>query len=115
MQAPRRHTVPAAQIGQVFGVTLDDGLPASGAAAGRVPVPKFYATATTAYGLQIVVDKQVGTETVRARSKTGSAQANWMDERFGPSGGPGSIWKIDGRTRRSDPVRQCDAARRRRQ
>jgi hypothetical protein len=100
VQAPRRLTVPAAEIGQVFGVTLDDGLPASGPATDNNPVPNIYATATSAYGLQIVVDKQVGNETVRQRSKTSSPQASWMDGQFGVvlGGGPGSIWKIDGRT-----------------
>ena len=65
VQAPRRHTVPAAEIGQVFGVALDDGLPASGPTTVKDPVPNIYATATSAYGLQIVVDKQVGNEMVR--------------------------------------------------
>ncbi len=98
IKAPRLHTVPADQIGQVFGVTLDDGLPATGPATGRDPVPNIYATATSAYGLQIVETRKVGKQSVRERARAGSPQASWMSGQFGQDGGPGSIWKIDGRT-----------------
>jgi uncharacterized repeat protein (TIGR01451 family) len=98
VDAPRLHAVPAGQIGQVFGVTLDDGRPADGVDDGRDPVPNIYATATSAYGLQLVETKQVGKGKVRERAKIGSPDVSWMDGQFGVGGGPGSIWRIDGRT-----------------
>ena len=98
VDAPRLHAVPAGQIGQVFGVALDDGRPADGVDDGRDPVPNIYATATSAYGLQLVETKQVGKGKVRERAKLGSPDVNWMDGQFGVGGGPGSIWRIDGRT-----------------
>lgn len=98
VDAPRQFTVPAGQIGQVFGVALDDGQPATGPAIYQDAVPNIYATATSIYGLQIVETKQVGNEKVRERAKIGSPDAGWMDGQFGIGGGPGSIWKIDGRT-----------------
>jgi hypothetical protein len=97
VQAQRLNMVPANQIGQVFGVTLDDGQPATGRRI-KNPVANIYATATSAYGLYLVETKKVGNQFVRERAKVGSPQASWMDGQFGPSGGPGSIWKINGRT-----------------
>lgn len=94
VKAPRLHTVPAKLIGQVFGVALDDGTSAGDAA----PVPNIYATATSAYGLQIVETEKVGSKLVSKRAKVGSARASWMKGLFGLGGGPGSVWKIDGRT-----------------
>ncbi len=98
VKAPRQYSVPALQIGQVFGVALDDGQPASGRPVNKNPVANIYATATSAYGLQIVETKLVGNQKTLERAKTGSPQASWMGGQFGPGGGPGSIWKIDGRT-----------------
>lgn len=97
VQAKRLNMVPANQIGQVFGVTLDDGQPATGKRI-KNPVANIYATATSAYGLYLVETKKVGNQFVRERAKVGSPQASWMDGQFGPGGGPGSIWKINGRT-----------------
>ena len=74
VEAPRLHTVPAGTIGQVFGVTLDDGLPASG----RDPVSNIYAAATSAYGLQIVRTRKVANRQIRERAKAGSPEAVWM-------------------------------------
>jgi hypothetical protein len=87
LSAPSLFTVTAAQIGQVFGVTTDNATP-----------PNIYLAATSAYGLPIVVPGQGG---VPARTHQGSPGASFMAGLFGPaaqSGGPGSIWRIDGVT-----------------
>ena len=85
VDAPRRFSVQAKQIGQVFGVTLDDGGGPRGGA------PNIYATATSMFGLNIVAPSQGRTR----RAKAGSPDAKWMAGQFGPRGGPGSIWRID--------------------
>lgn len=99
-KVPRLLAASGEQIGQVFGVALDDGLPASGAAPGGEPVPNIYATATSAYGLYIDVEREVGAERTKQRLKSGAPGATWMHGLFGTAhgGGPGSIWKFDGRT-----------------
>ncbi len=76
----------ARDIGQVFGITLDDAEP-----------PNIYAAATSAYGLQIVLPGGSGAP---KRLRTGQPGAVFMAGQFGPApeGGPGSIWKIDGAT-----------------
>jgi hypothetical protein len=92
VKAPRNTSISAAKIGQVFGVTLDDGVDAKG----EQRAPNIYATATSAFGLQLVrVTKQQ-----IDRSKSGGPNAKWMQGMFGTrlGGGPGSIWKIDGST-----------------
>ena len=66
--APQRSAATAGQVGQVFGVTLDDADP-----------PNIYLTATSAFGLH------------RNAENTG-----WMEGMWGPNGGPGTIWKLDG-------------------
>jgi hypothetical protein len=85
----------AHEIGQVFGVTLDDA-----------KQPNIYVTATSAYGLHITAP-DADNDGRPERLKKGNKQANWMDGMWGttdandPSGevgGPGSIWKIDGIT-----------------
>jgi hypothetical protein len=85
VNAARTFSVTAAQIGQVFGVTLDDA-----------KIPNIYATATSMFGLQLVKT----TKRVRQRAKEGGANRTWMGGQFGIGlgGGPGSIWKIDGAT-----------------
>jgi len=94
---PQGQFVPAAkpfaatarQIGQVFSVALDD-----------VDPPNVYAAATSAYGLPIVVPDADG-DGVPDRARRGAPNAAFMPGLFGPAianGGPGSIWKIDGRT-----------------
>jgi hypothetical protein len=82
--APKRFTVAAAQIGQVFGVALDDNTP-----------PNIYAAATSAYGLPIVAP---GTTGQPQHIQAGALNASFMPGLWGPQGGPGSIWKIDGAT-----------------
>lgn len=82
--APMLFTFTAAQIGQVFAVALDDNSPSN-----------IYAAATSAYGLPIVAPGPNG----RPRHiKTGAPNAAFMPGLWGPQGGPGSIWKIDGAT-----------------
>lgn len=85
-QAPKTLEVPASAIGQVFGIALDDAA-----------APNIYLTATSAYGLQIVLP---GADNTLERVTRGQARAEWMKGQFGPApqGGPGSIWKVDGRT-----------------
>ncbi|MGF7162641.1 peptidoglycan hydrolase-like protein with peptidoglycan-binding domain [Rhodoligotrophos appendicifer] len=77
-------SISARDIGQVFGLALDDA-----------EAPNIYATATSAFGLQIVHPDKGGKI---ARIKTGEPGAIWMPGQFGQGGGPGSVWRIDGRT-----------------
>ena len=87
--APKTFMVTARQIGQVFSLALDDASP-----------PNIYAAGTSAYGLPIVVPDADG-DGVPDRSRRGAPNAAFMPGLFGPvvaDGGPGSIWKIDGRT-----------------
>jgi hypothetical protein len=93
--APRTFQVSAGEVGQVFGVALDDGVREDG----EPGAPNAYVTATSAYGLAIVGDDADG-DGVPDRARTGQAGANWMAGQFGTEGGggPGSIWKIDGVT-----------------
>jgi len=85
MPAPVSLTVTAAQVGQVFGVALDNATP-----------PNMYVAASSAYGLPIVVPGPGGTP---MRVHQGAPGATFMAGLFGPAaqgGGPGSIWRIDG-------------------
>ncbi|MCX5512353.1 hypothetical protein [Kaistia algarum] len=78
-------TVTAAEIGQVFGVALDDA-----------QAPNIYLAATAAYGLSIGVADPSGAV---KRLRQGDGGAAYIPGMFGPSaegGGPGSIWRIDG-------------------
>jgi hypothetical protein len=88
-------TFRARDIGQVFGVTLDDE-----------PAPNIYVAASSVYGLHIVAPN-FDIDGRPERLKVGRADARWMDGMWGAAdtkgapgtvGGPGSIWKIDGRT-----------------
>ena len=83
--APVKFSVPARDIGQVFGVALDSDT--------SNRTPNVYVTSTSLYGLQIV-DKN-GERLVK-----GEPGARWMPGQFGlaKGGGPGSVWKIDGAT-----------------
>jgi hypothetical protein len=82
--APKLFTFNAAQIGQVFGVALDDNSPSN-----------IYVAASSAYGLPIVAP---GADGKLQHIKTGAPKAAFMAGLWGPNGGPGSIWKIDGVT-----------------
>ena len=85
----------AHDVGQVFGVTIDD--------AGK---PNIYLAASSAYGLHIVKPDE-DADGRPERLKQGGAAAEWMAGMWGrgdtkgapdSKGGPGSIWKVDGQT-----------------
>lgn len=84
--APHKRDIPARSVGQVFGVTIDD-----------LAYPDIYLTATSAYGLNIVTPDKDG-DGLPERVRSGRVNAGWAPGQFGPGGGPGSIWKIDGRS-----------------
>ena len=92
--SPPVFTAKAKDVGQVFGVTLDNAPDVTGAAA-----PNIYLSATSAYGLDIVVP---GSDGSLVRAKTGEAGAEFMPGLWGGAGGAagtaGSIWKVDGTT-----------------
>ncbi len=67
LNEPQRNPVTAAQVGQVFGVALDDA-----------EQPNIYITATSAFGLH------------RTKDNTG-----WMPGMWGSGAGPGTVWKLD--------------------
>jgi len=84
--APKIFDVFAKDVGQVFGVALDDETP-----------PNIYLAATSAFGLEIVGRGRNG---LPERRKKGGPGTGWMKGQFGLDlqGGPGSIYKVDGRT-----------------
>lgn len=84
--APEARIFRARDIGQVFGVTLDDA-----------EYPNIYFTATSAYGLPIVAP-DADNDGRPERLLEGQPDAAFMDGLWGPGGGPGSIWKVDGVT-----------------
>ncbi|MDH3582141.1 MAG: hypothetical protein OEM91_16145, partial [Hyphomicrobiales bacterium] len=88
INAPVKFQVSAGEIGQVFGLAMDDASPRN-----------IYATATPVHGLQIVLPDADG-DGRPERLKLGQPGAQWMDGQFGiaKGGGPGSVWKIDGAT-----------------
>ncbi|WP_319531718.1 peptidoglycan-binding domain-containing protein [uncultured Cohaesibacter sp.] len=80
----------AKDIGQVFGMALDDA-----------ERPNLYLAASSAYGLPIVGRDRNG-DRVPDKLYTGRSDAQFMDGLFGSvnDNGPGSIWKVDGATGR---------------
>ncbi|MCP4932978.1 MAG: DUF11 domain-containing protein [bacterium] len=64
---PQRNSILAGQVGQVFGVAIDDA-----------EQPNIYLTATSAFGLH--------------RTKDNS---DWMEGMWGLKAGPGAVWKLD--------------------
>ncbi|MDE2446061.1 MAG: hypothetical protein KGO94_07770 [Alphaproteobacteria bacterium] len=83
------------EVGQVFGVTMDEA-----------KFPNIYVTATSAYGLHITTP-DADNNSRPERVKKGGKKAQWMkgmwgvtdaDDPSGAVGGPGTIWKIDGKT-----------------
>ncbi|MHA1165096.1 MAG: hypothetical protein ACTSP0_05870 [Alphaproteobacteria bacterium] len=88
ISAPVKYNAFARDIGQVFGVALDNA-----------PRPNIYATATSAHGLQIVIPDNNG-DGIPERVNTGQPGATFMEGQFGTAlgGGPGSVWRIDGTT-----------------
>lgn len=87
--APVKRQFTAGEVGQVFAVTLDDGL--------GQPVPNVYLGATSAYGIQIVGPDTDG-DGFPNRLKKGAPGAQFMAGQFGPApgGNPGTIWRVDG-------------------
>jgi len=85
-QAPKTFDVLAKDVGQVFGVALDDQSPSN-----------IYVAATSMFGLNIVGR---GRDGLPVRRKKGGPGAGWMKGQFGLDlqGGPGAIYKVDGRT-----------------
>jgi uncharacterized repeat protein (TIGR01451 family) len=85
-QAPKTFDVFAKDVGQVFGVALDDQ-----------PVANIYLAATSAFGLNLVGR---GADGKPERRKIGGPGAGWMKGQFGLDlqGDPGSIYKVDGTT-----------------
>lgn len=93
--APAVLSLRARDIGQVFAIELDDGLAPDATKA----TPNIYLGATSAYGLQIVLpDSDNDGRPERARK--GEPNAQWMAGQFGldRGGGPGSIYRVDGKT-----------------
>ena len=84
--APKPFDVLAKDVGQVFGIALDDAAQ-----------PNIYLAATSAFGLNIVARGRDGQP---ERRKKGGPGAGWMKGQFGLDlqGGPGAIYKVDGRT-----------------
>jgi hypothetical protein len=85
--APKPFSVSAAQVGQVFGVTLDNAA-----------LPNIYVAATSAYGLSIFTPDSDGNP---QRIHKGAPGAQFVPGQFGHpelGGGPNSVWKIDGGT-----------------
>ena len=84
----------AGDVGQVFGVTLDNAPELEEGLA-----PNIYLAASSAYGLHLTVPGAGGNP---ARSKIGDPAASFMAGQWGSAGGatgyPGSIWKVDGTT-----------------
>ncbi|WP_412050834.1 hypothetical protein ACK6D9_04775 [Hoeflea sp. Naph1] len=87
--------IKARDVGQVFGVAIDDDR-----------FPNVYLAASSAYGLYRVMP-DADDDGRPERIKVGEPGADWMDGMWGtadetdtkPSqGGPGSIWKVDGKS-----------------
>ncbi|MBZ9855598.1 hypothetical protein LB566_17465 [Mesorhizobium sp. CA13] len=92
---PPPFEVTSGQIGQVFGLTYDDGM-RDGVQSG---IPNLYAGATSLHGIRIVTP-DADDDGRPERQRRGMAGAAFMEGQFGTEngGGPGTIWKIDGIT-----------------
>lgn len=93
VNTPLPFEVMAGQIGEVFGLTYDDGV-RDGAPSG---VPNLYAAATSLHGVQIVTPDADG-DGRPERERRGKAGASFMSAQFAEENGgsPGAIWKVDG-------------------
>ncbi len=89
VEAPSKFAVKAKDVGQVFAITLDDGLGAK--------TPNIYLGATSYYGLQIIHPDRDG-DGKADPSKKGETETQWMEGQFGPGGDAGSIWQVNGET-----------------
>ena len=86
---PSKLQIKAADVGQVFGLTLDDG--------NGTNAPNAYLTATSLFGLNLVTKSASGKV---ERLLKGAPDAAWMPGQFAfdKGGTPGSVWKVDGVT-----------------
>ncbi len=80
--APKTFTVPASQVGTVFGIAIDDAAH-----------PNIYLAPTSVFGLEIAVPDASGQP---KRVHAGTPGAQFVQGQFGAGGGPGTIWRIDG-------------------
>ncbi len=100
LQNKPKLVIKAKDIGQVFGIAIDDA-----------KVPNIYIGATSFYGLNIVTNdipnklkinkKPFITGDVDRRPERtirGRKEAYWMPGQFGKGGTPGTIWKINSQT-----------------
>jgi len=87
--APVRFKLTARDVGHVFGIAFDGD--------GKTGPPNIFLAASSVHGLQLVAPDESGRI---VRVMTGRPGARWMDGLFGGNGrgGPGSIWRVDGRT-----------------
>jgi hypothetical protein len=90
--APIDFSAKARDVGQVFAIGLDAGDEFDPTKS----TPDIYVGATSAYGLQIIVPDSDG-DGRPERVQRGQPDAQWMPGQFGAGGGPGSIWKVDGK------------------
>ncbi|MHA1544994.1 MAG: hypothetical protein ACTSUY_01040, partial [Alphaproteobacteria bacterium] len=67
---PQRLPITAAEVGQVFGIAIDNAQPAN-----------VFLTATSAFGLHRFDDN-----------------SDWLPGQWGPGAGPGTVYKLDGTT-----------------
>ncbi len=79
----------ARDVGQVFGITLDDG-------AGRT-APDLYLGAGSAFGLHIMDPNGFGAG-IPKRLQRGQPGAQWMPGMWGPGAEPGTIFRVTGAT-----------------
>lgn len=95
VKTPPPFEVLSGQIGQVFGLTYDDGI-RDGQPSG---VPNLYAAATSLHGIQIVTPDADG-DGRPERRRRGAPDARFMPGQFAEdnAGSPGAIWEIDGLT-----------------
>ena len=85
--APIKFRLPARDIGHVFGIAFDSD-------SGSGP-PNIFLTATSMFGLHIVAAGQDGRQ---RRVLLGEPGVRFMDGLFSERGGPGSVYRVDGRT-----------------
>ena len=93
--SPTTFQAQAKDVGQVFGIAMDDGRGPDGVSS---TTPDVYLSASSAFGLQIVQPDGAGH---LIRMRTGNPGAQWMPGQWGDptkGGTPGSIWKVNGTT-----------------
>ncbi len=93
--SPTTFEAKAGDVGQVFGIAMDDGRGPDGVSS---TTPDIYLSASSAFGLQIVQPDGAGNP---VRMRTGNPGAQWMAGQWGDAtkaGTPGSIWKVNGTT-----------------